>query len=39
MVKQALEQAGLETPRKRNLPLEMKLWCIISMLFFRRMSA
>jgi hypothetical protein len=39
LVEQALEQAGVATLRKRRLPLEMMLWCVISMAFFRRMSA
>ncbi len=39
LVEQALEQAGVATLRKRRLPLEMMLWCVISMTFFRRMSA
>lgn len=38
-LEQALEQAGVATLRKRRLPLEMMLWCVISMAFFRRMSA
>ena len=39
LVEKALEQAGVATLRKRRLPLEMMLWCVISMAFFRRMSA
>lgn len=39
LVEQAHEQAGVATLRKRRLPLEMMLWCVISMAFFRRMSA
>ncbi|WP_371858277.1 transposase domain-containing protein [Pseudomonas sp. ERMR1:02] len=39
LVEQALEQAGVATLRKRRLPLEMMLRCVISMAFFRRMSA
>lgn len=39
LVEQALEQASVATLRKRRLPLEMMLWCVISMAFFRRMSA
>ncbi len=39
LVEQALEQAGVATLRKRRLPLEMMLWGVISMAFFRRMSA
>jgi hypothetical protein len=39
LVEQALEQAGVATLRKRRLPLDMMLWCVISMVFFRRMSA
>ena len=39
LVEQALELAGVATLRKRRLPLEMMLWCVISMAFFRRMSA
>jgi hypothetical protein len=39
LVEQALEQAGVATPRGRRLPLEMMLWCVISMAFFRRISA
>lgn len=39
LVEQALEQAGVATLRKRRLPLQMMLWCVISMAFFRRMSA
>lgn len=34
LVEQALEQAGVATLRKRRLPLEMMLWCVISMAFF-----
>ena len=33
LVEQALEQAGVATLRKRRLPLEMMLWCVISMAF------
>lgn len=39
LVEQALEKAGVATVRKRRLPLEMMLWCVIGMAFFRRMSA
>ncbi|AZE52005.1 Mobile element protein [Pseudomonas chlororaphis] len=39
LVEQAPEQAGVATLHKRRLPLEMMLWCVISMAFFRRMSA
>jgi|RhiMetStandDraft_4_1073278.scaffolds.fasta_scaffold00186_10 hypothetical protein len=39
LVEQALDQAGVATLRKRCLPLELMLWCVISMVFFRRMSA
>ena len=38
LVEPALEQAGVATLRKRRLPLEMMLWCVISMAFFRRMG-
>ncbi|WP_312936452.1 IS4 family transposase [Pseudomonas sp.] len=33
-----VEQAGVATMRKRRLPLEMMLWCVVSMALFRRMS-
>ena len=39
LVEQALEMAGVATLRKRRLPLETMLWCVIGMAFFRRMSA
>ena len=31
--------AGVSTIRKRRLPLESLMWCIIGMALFRRMSA
>lgn len=34
----ALEEAGVATVRKRRLPLDMVLWCVIGMAFFRRES-
>ena len=39
LAEQVLEQAGVEILRKRRLPLELMLWCVISLGFFRRMSA
>ncbi|WP_420820137.1 transposase domain-containing protein [Pseudomonas citronellolis] len=39
IVKQAFETAGVSTIRKRRLPLESLVWCIIGMALFRRMSA
>lgn len=39
LVEQALEKAGVATLRKRRLPLETMLWCVIGMALFRRMSA
>lgn len=38
LVKQAMEKAGVATLRKRRLPLEMMLWCVIGLALFRRMS-
>lgn len=38
VVKQAMEKAGVATLRKRRLPLEMMLWCVIGLALFRRMS-
>ncbi|WP_339445126.1 transposase domain-containing protein, partial [Pseudomonas hunanensis] len=32
------ETAGVSTIRKRRLPLESLVWCIIGMALFRRMS-
>ena len=39
LIKTALEKAGVATVRRRRLPLEMMLWCVIGLAFFRRMSA
>ncbi|EJT84898.1 transposase [Pseudomonas putida S11] len=39
LVQQAFETAGVATIRKRRLPLESLVWCIIGMALFRRMSA
>lgn len=36
IVKQAFESAGVSTIRKRCLPLESLVWCIIGMALFRR---
>ncbi|WGG02140.1 IS4 family transposase [Pseudomonas sp. GD03721] len=39
LVSTALETAGVATLRKRRLPLEAMIWCVIAMALFRRMSA
>ena len=39
LVKSAFEAAGVATLRKRRLPLESMIWCVIGMALFRRMSA
>lgn len=39
LVKAAFESAGVATLRKRRLPLEAMIWCVIGMALFRRMSA
>ena len=39
LVKSAFETAGVATLRKRRLPLESMIWCVIGMALFRRMSA
>ena len=39
LVKAAFETAGVATLRKRRLPLEAMIWCVIGMALFRRMSA
>lgn len=39
LVKSALEAAGVATIRKRRLPLEAMIWCVIGLSLFRRMSA
>lgn len=39
LVKSAFESAGVATIRKRRLPLESMIWCVIGMALFRRMSA
>lgn len=39
LVKSAFESAGVATVRKRRLPLEAMIWCVIGMALFRRMSA
>lgn len=38
LVKSAFESAGVATVRKRRLPLEAMIWCVIGMALFRRMS-
>ncbi len=38
LIDSALEEAGVATVRKRRLPLDMVLWCVIGMAFFRRES-
>ncbi|WP_170837209.1 transposase domain-containing protein, partial [Pseudomonas indica] len=39
LVRSAFETAGVATLRKRRLPLEAMIWCVIGMALFRRMSA
>ncbi|KTT69568.1 transposase, partial [Pseudomonas oryzihabitans] len=39
LIKTALETAGVATLRKRRLPLESMLWCVIGLALFRRLSA
>ncbi len=38
LIAQALENAGVETVRKRRLPLEVVLWSVIGMSLFRQQS-
>ncbi|SDK12968.1 IS4 transposase [Pseudomonas indica] len=38
LVKSAFESAGIATIRKRRLPLEAMIWCVIGMALCRRMS-
>lgn len=39
LIRTAFETAGVATVRKRRLPLETMIWCVIGMALFRRMSA
>ncbi|WP_427854547.1 transposase domain-containing protein [Halomonas dongshanensis] len=38
IVRQACERAGVSTIRKRRLPLESLVWCIIGMALFRKIA-
>ena len=38
LVSTALETAGVATLRKRRLPLEAMIWCVIAMALFRKRS-